>query len=212
MLEGFFLGLSTGSWCGLTCGPILLPLLFAERRGHAANARVVILFLAGRFLAYLAVGAFLGAVGALALSYVEPALQHRLEAVAWLAVGAVLVAQAAAYLGRKWKVCALSRRLKPQGNALVCGIASGLAICPPFVAAASRVFGMASGDPVGGSLAGSGYFLLFFLGTTVFFLPLFGVSFLKKHRARLAMVSRLVMLMLGVYFLLFLGVFRLAGV
>jgi nitric oxide reductase large subunit len=51
------------------------------------------------------------------------------------------------------------------------------------------------------------YFAMFFLGTSVYFLPLLGVHLFKDRLETVRMVARLALVLLGAYFLLFQGLF-----
>ena len=85
-------------------------------------------------------------------------------------------------------------------GAFLFGVLTGASICPPFFAAATRV---ASGSS---ALAGALYFLFFFFfGTSVWLIPLLGVPALTRRSELLRFTARSTMIMLGVYFLLVVG-------
>lgn len=199
--EAFLLGLTTGTYCAISCGPVALPFLFAEQPGSIrANARLVAWLLAGRLIAYLAVGFLLGALGSYSLRYIDPPVEHVLIALAYTAVGLVMLASGIRQNFPRLRICGLIGRLeRPGRNAVLYGLFAGLAPCPPFFAAATRVFG------VQGGLGGALYFLVFFLGTSLFFLPLLGVHWIARRLTALRMVARLTLLLLGAFFLFFLG-------
>jgi sulfite exporter TauE/SafE len=207
--EAFLLGLSTGSYCVLTCAPLTLPFLFAEPNCPRRNAGLVGLFLAGRLLGYLLVGLILGLTGFLVLKYLDPGLERILALVAYGLAGAVLLVQGLSYTGKFRRLCAVSRIKAFGRNAVLLGLVSGLSVCPPFLTAAGRVLGSgATGDP-GTIGAGVLYFLCFFLGTTLFFAPLFGIPLLKRFQDKLAGIARVAMLLMGGYFLFFLCILEI---
>jgi hypothetical protein len=114
----------------------------------------------------------------------------------------------------KW--CArLGRLYGLKRGAFAVGLLSGLNFCPPFFAAASRAFaGHGPGGP--SALGGLAYFALFYLGTSVFFLPLLGLPLLERLKGgkaaeSLRTVARIATLLLGIYFMVVLGVFRLGA-
>jgi sulfite exporter TauE/SafE len=182
----------------------MLPFLFSEEMNGKRNLILVMLMLAGRLAAYLAVGLLLGAIGAYARNFIEPQTQKLLFRVAAGAAGLLLVLAGLLYNFGSIRLCQfISRFYRTKTSALLLGLFTGLSVCPPFFVAASRVFGTT------GALEGMLYFLLFFFGTTVWFLPLFGIHFLNKKQNTLRLVSRMAMLMLGVYFLLVVGIFGL---
>lgn len=246
--EGFLLGISTGTSCLLVCLPLLLPLLLQAPRGAGASARMIAWFLSGRLGAYLAAGAILGLAGVYVSGYVEPGLQRLLGGLAWTVGGGVLLYRGlrpgpghsasgprAAGCVRKAPVPANATTAAtgtpaagervavraPAAAALATGFTSGFALCPPFVAASARVFGLGqamhpgfgnAGAGLSALASGMGYFLCFFAGTALFFLPLAGLGFMGKVSPALAVTARTTTILLGVYFLLVQGLFRLAGV
>jgi sulfite exporter TauE/SafE len=205
--EALFLGLSTGTYCAMFCAPVVLPFIFSEDLSSGRrNARYIGLFLGGRLLGYLAVGALLGAAGAYIIGYVDPLFERRISSIAYILIGIIMLVTGLvhSFPGRKFCVSA-ARFSKPDTNALALGILTGLKICPPFFAAASRVFATGAGMS-----QGMLYFALFFAGTSVYFLPLFGAHYINRHLGFVRMISRLVMILLGVYFILVLGLLKLS--
>ncbi len=207
--EAFLLGLSSGTYCATACAPVALPFLSSRPdsdRPYGRNAALVALFLCGRLAGYIAVGAALGAVGAYALSYADPAFTRVLSRAATAAAGALMIAGGLAESALKARVCAFLRRLwRPRMGALAFGLLTGASICPPFVAAAARVF---AADPAGGpgaAVGGAGYFLFFFLGTSVWFVPLLGLPALLGKSPAPRFIARSAMVMIGAYFLLVIG-------
>ena len=187
------------------CAPTALPFLFSqELKSGKQNAWLVTLFLIGRLLGYIAIGFLLALIGSYTLKYVDPALERRIMAVASIAMGAILLLAGLWMNFPTLKICSwFGKVYKPEWSSFALGLFTGLSICPPFFAAATRVF--ESGDV----FYGIGYFFLFFLGTSVFILPLFGIFFIKKYMDKIRMVARLTMLLMGVYFVVFLGLFKL---
>ena len=199
--EAVLLGLSTGTFCAVYCAPVAIPFLFSEKlKNGKQNAMLVILFMLGRLIGYIAVGITLGIIGSYAVSYIDPEVKRKFAAFAYTFIGLMLALTGLMYNFPGWKICrAVKKVYKPERGAFLYGLLTGVNFCPPFFAAASRVFGAE------GAFGGALYFLLFYLGTSVYFLPLFGIHFLKKHMETIRMVSRITMILLGLYFFLFLG-------
>jgi sulfite exporter TauE/SafE len=204
VLEALLLGLSTGVYCVITCAPLTLPFLFALKTDPRRNAALVGVFLAGRLAGYLTVGAILGLSGFLLLNYLDPELERVLSLIAYGLAGAVLLVQGLSYTGKFRRLCAILRVRAFKRNALLLGLVSGLSICPPFLVAAGRVLTAVGSGTLDGAAGGAVFFLFFFLGTAVFFLPLFGVPLFHRWRDKLANIARVAMLLMGVYFLGFL--------
>jgi len=210
LVEAFMLGLATGTYCVTACAPVALPIVFAEESKPSRPALLALgdgaartgIFLLGRLVAYVAVGFVLGATGAYAAGFVDPKIAHAGIRIAALVSGAVLIVGGAARNFSKGKLCELARRAyKPGSGLFVAGLATGLSLCPPFFAAAARVFGGAASGP----LEGAAFFALFFLGTSVWFLPLLGVPFAVRKAPMLTLVARSAMPLLGLYYIAVVG-------
>lgn len=199
-MDAILLGLSSGTSCLASCAPFLMPILAVnggEKRSRRAG--LVALFLLGRLAAYVAVGFLAGGVGALAAGYLAPGVDHLLLRVGWALGGVVLLAGGLAGL-KGPRVCGfLATRENHPLSALTLGLAAGLNLCPPFIAAASRA-------AVLGSMGGALYFALFFLGTSLWMLPFGLLPTFRKHAEELRAVARITMVLLGAYFLVVLGV------
>ncbi|MCK5218584.1 sulfite exporter TauE/SafE family protein [bacterium] len=205
MGEGFLLGLSTGTFCAAHCLPVALPFIFSEDiRNAGQNARLVGLFLLGRFIAYLLAGFLLGMVGGYTMHYLDPMIQRRATALVYCLLGLIMLFSGLMYNFPKLQFCNIYKKIyRPGRGAMVYGFLTGISPCPPFIAAASRVL------EKGGIWSGVLYFMLFFVGTSIYFLPLLGAWFFQKHMDSIRIIARLTMIFLGAYFLVFLGILGL---
>jgi sulfite exporter TauE/SafE len=168
-MDGFLLGLANGTSCVALCAPVLIPFLLSNGENVPRNLVTLLKFLAGRLLGYLffgllawAVGGLLLAVGAdqsLLVSGTYIGLSVFLLVAVFVnqnpAPGACNLAQARSRF-RHWPV------LIPIGM----GLLTGLKICPPLLLAFTAA---ANSGSLGGSLL---LFVTFFLGTSLYFLPL----------------------------------------
>ena len=208
IVEGLILGLSSGASCFASCAPFLIPALAVEGgSGRARRLALLGIFLAGRFLAYAAVGLAIGSLGAIASGYLAPATDRILLRSGWALGGLALLAGGLSGLEGP-AICSrlgtrrgshLATRFRPRLSVFILGLAAGLNLCPPFIAAAGRVVQL-------GPLGGLGYFVLFFLGTSVWALLLGALPTLKRRAGELRKIARITMVLLGVYFLVALGV------
>ena len=158
---GFWTGFSAGAACVVVCGSLLLPVVMSTSAGIVHNARVLMWFCLGRLCVYLALGAVLGGAGGY--------LQHQAW-FAWLLPCAYLAAalMLLRYLAGlpTTQPCTPSSRAVPLHVPLVLGLATGAKLCPPVVAAMAATLG------AGSTLHGIGYFFAFFLGTSIYLVPL----------------------------------------
>ena len=212
--EPFALGLSTGTWCVMYCAPVLLPFLLGrEGLSHRKNTSLIGLFLCGRLVSYIALGFALGLSGLLVLEFFDPVLARNLSSIAYIFCGLVLLSggfapRILARLGcgnKKGEApqCARGRVFSfisgDRMTALFSGLCVGLHICPPFWTAAFR--SASSGTPLGGAM----YFLMFYVGTLPFFIPLLGLPFLSRYTGIFKRIARMTQVLVGVYFLFFIG-------
>jgi hypothetical protein len=172
------------------------------------SARYLSTFLGARFLGYVLFAAVAWELGVLVA--LPPA--RRL-----LIVGVVHVLLAGALL---WYAYAVGRKCAPSspGSELVTigvarkrglsgpaalGFLTGLSICPPFVIAGVRAAQMNS---VAAALL---FFAVFFLGTSVWFVPFVSLGRVRRGQA-VTTVARMAMVLIAVYYL-FLGSAMLMG-
>lgn len=215
ILEGFLLGLSTGTSCIMACYPVFLPYLCSKLEGFNENNKKFLSFTFGRFISYIFVGILLGLLGYYALKFIPPEFEVYLRRISWIAAGILLILNGLNFEFPELKLCKNTKLLtNKKVSSFGIGFLAGLNLCPPFLAAASRVFGLGSKTPIFAMLEGALYFILFFIGTTVFLLPLILVGTLNKIKNSFFLntfqfISRWTMIILGVYFSVFEGIIYL---
>ncbi len=178
-LEGFGLGIATGPYCFTACAPLLVPYLMAEgRQVWKGNFLLLLEFMAGRLAAYLLIGAMAGLVG----TRFSGQLPQGLLSAAILVSGVLMLLVAAMKLmprqnsgenraARFWSAAPLALCHWASGSRwvrripFVLGFVVGVNLCPPFVAGLMRV--LQQGHPGWGAA----YFAAFFVGTSLYLLP-----------------------------------------
>lgn len=201
LARALLLGLSTGVFCLGFCYPALAPVLLS--RGSDAGrgaAAALALFLLGRLLAYLAVGAVLGAAGGFA-----PGLRgSAVSSAALLLLGLLLALYGLIdRLPRSGFCRAAGRALSRRLLLLPLGFLAGLSPCPPFLIAVAAAAGS------GTAWRGIVFFLCFFAGTSVTLAPFL----LAPRLARSAVLragARIAAVVAGAWYL-WLGARGLAG-
>jgi sulfite exporter TauE/SafE len=201
LTEGFFLGLSTGTFCILSCIPVILPFLcsvdFDKKNQHYL---LVLLFLAGRLVGYIFVGAVVGYIGNFTKDYVNQRIVKYLFAASYLGIGLLMLLSGIWHNFPQLKLCKyFSKAYNHLWGALYFGFFTGLSLCPPFLAAIERVL------HTGGVVYGMLYFFLFFVGTSLFFLPLVGIKYLNRFKKEINLIARFTLILIGLYFFLYLG-------
>lgn len=210
LVEPALLGLSSGLMCLAACGPVLLPWLAAEGAGPRGTGALLGQFLAGRLAGYLV---FATAAWALGLALPLPASANAvLFGAVHLALGVALAWYVLSTRRPRPAACpgglsatrrrALAGWFRALGPAAL-GLLTGLNLCPPFLVAGVRA---AQRHSLPGALE---FFLLFFAGTLVWFLPFLGVSAVRRFTG-LRSVARFTTLLVAGYYG-YLGVITLGG-
>lgn len=196
-MEALLLGLSSGLVCVASCGPVLVPWLLVERRSFRGTAALVGVFLAGRLVGYMGFAVLAWTLG-LMLS-ARAGARATLFGAAHVALAVMLLVYAARPRGQVERSCQFARqqaraeKLRRTFRSLtpaVLGLLTGLAICPPFVAATVRA---AERSNLLGAVL---FFVLFFMGTTVWFLPFVAVGSVRRSDA-VVIVARIATAIVG---------------
>ena len=195
-MEGFLLGLGSGTACMAYCYPVLLPYILSEGKALRAGYGRLAFFLAGRLMGYIAIGAVSGAIGGL--------LTLSKTGAAYVAQGTTLLIALLLILRpllRRKKRCD-AMCIQPQRDSrqkdwwfpLVLGLCTGLSICPPFMMGVTRAF------LSGGIWQGITFFLFFYGGTLVYFLPLPLAGLIGK-KINIRFIADIAMVLMGFYYL-----------
>jgi len=199
-MEALVLGFASGPVCLASCGPVLLPWMVGVPERPRILFGSLALFLGGRLLGYLLFATAAWAVG-LSLP-ADGAVRAWIFGLANLLLAALLAlyAWAPQTLGRirrgssdtpLYQIEPSVKTWKPAALAL--GFLTGLNLCPPFVAAGVRAAEIPS---LPGALF---FFLAFFAGTAVWFLPALAVSPLSRIPAA-STVARMVLGLMAAYY------------
>lgn len=195
-MKGFFLGLSNGATCVVYCAPVLIPYMFGEGKGVAQNFIALAQFLLGRLAGYL-VFAFvawlinlsilerLGPKGLL-IGVLYIIFSCLMMIYAFFKIDVPCAARRIGYIAGKIKVSLLIP--------VMAGLLSGVAFCPPFLLAMTDAAGK-------GSLSYSlFFFFMFFIGTSVFFIPMPFIGALRRLQA-LQIIGKMAAGIVGLYYL-----------
>jgi sulfite exporter TauE/SafE len=192
--KALLLGLSTGLFCAGFCVPLVGPLLLSnENRSVRRSASRVLLFLAGRLVAYLLFGLVFGALGG-ALSRVW-GIKTVLLPLVYAILGVMMIVYAVVQSFPHIGFCrTVSPRVRSGWYLALVGFLAGINLCPPFLLAVTTVM------DIGGALRGVLFFLVFFLATSVYLLPLFFAGLVSRFSS-VRFASRVAAVLAGLYFL-----------
>lgn len=168
----FILGLSVGIYCFTYCIPFIASFMVTEERKKKENFLIVLKFIFGRFLGYLTFGAIFGYLG----ERINIESVNSVLIIALMLLSLVLIFHALGLMRTKrFSFCRKIRKYNPK-LPLLMGFLMGINICPPFLMSLAYVFTLHS------TLKGIIYFLMFFIGTSLYFLPIFFLGYLNKMR------------------------------
>lgn len=192
------LGLSTGAVCLAYCGPVIIPYILGEGKPIFGNVVSLVLFLTGRLLAYLLIGLLVGLLG-------NALLQNFTGKTAFLGVLYIILASLLTVYGffRVREVCLghgtvhLNKQFGnrfPQIVPVFGGLVTGMNLCPPLLLAITNA--METGK-LGSSLI---FFFMFFLGTTLYFIPVPFIGFFRRHQV-LRIIGKFAAILAGLLYL-----------
>jgi len=165
MLESFILGLSTGSACLATCGMVLVPYFISGEGSVKKTYADLGIFLGTRLIAY----AFLAALSFYfgRLVFQNPLVQTWITGSLFVLFSVMLIAYSLRLM--KQHTCALGTMERKKISRMIpftLGILSSVGFCPALLLAITE--GASRQNLVQSEIS----FLLFFAGTSVWFLPL----------------------------------------
>lgn len=196
--EAAVLGLASGPVCVASCGPVLVPSLLAERSGLRLNSLYLCEFLGARLLGYLLFALAAALIGRLAA--LPTAANARVFGIVHISLALVLLAYARS-IGRTCATDTCDNKLvtihagpllKVPGAVLL-GLLTGVSLCPPFMVAGIRA------AELGSIPAALAFFLAFFFGTSIWFLPFVSLSCVRRNEG-VVIVARMTMVLIALYY------------
>lgn len=185
-------GLSTGIYCFTSCVPFIAPYMVSDARANRQNVAVFVRFITGRLAGYVAFGAAVGFLG----EKINSEAINLLLIVSLLLLSVIMILHSLGLLAPgRLGICSKINKLNPKFP-LFMGFLMGINLCPPFLMSLTYVFTLHS------VARGVIYFLIFFLGTSVYLIPVFFLTFLGKIK-EFRTVGRASALVVGTIFLLY---------
>lgn len=196
--SGFLLGLGTGAVCLAYCGPVIVPFIMGEGKTISGNITSLALFLTGRLLAYLLIGLLVGLLG-------NTLLQNFADKTVFMGVSYIILASLLIVYGfyRVREVCLGHSTVhlnKHFGNRFPLvvpvfgGLVTGMNFCPPLLLAITNA--METGK-LSSSLI---FFFMFFLGTTLYFIPIPFIGFFRRQQV-LRIIGKFAAMLAGLLYL-----------
>jgi len=190
LIQGFLLGLASGTACLANCAPVFLPYLLGEGEKIPKNYALLGQFLGGRLAGYL-----LFALLAWAAGLYFSIMRHRslIFGAIYIVLAALMIYTSLHKTDKKENKCPVNYPGKPL-IPLALGFFTGINFCPPFLMAFTEASSIVD---LGQCIL---FFFMFFLGTAVFFLPLPLVGGLERFLL-LKNIGKLAAILIAVYYL-----------
>ncbi|MCM8776625.1 MAG: sulfite exporter TauE/SafE family protein [Candidatus Omnitrophica bacterium] len=171
ILQPILAGLSMGFFCVAYCFPFLTPYLVAQKRNTLQSSMVILKFMAGRFLGYVAFGFLFG--------YLGEEISHPwiplISGLSLVILSGILLFYLAGILKQEKTGC-LSVTFQGIRDPATMGFFMGVNVCPPFLISLTYIVSLHS------MAQGVLYFVLFFLASSLYFLPLIFAGMLSQIR------------------------------
>ncbi len=189
-ISGWTLGLATGTTCLTTCAPIYIPYLLTEKRSDKQSFRIILFITLGRFFSYIIFGAVFGFVG----SRIPTESRQFFTSIAYILLS-VYLAITVLRIRRVHKNCTALKWMTITRNPFILGALTGISFCPAFLIAVSQAI------DISGPVSGIILFIAFFLGTSLFILPItfLGVLSKIKNLRKIALVASILVAVFFIY-------------
>lgn len=171
IIQPLIAGLSVGAFCLTYCFPFIGSFLAAEERTFGKNTLIVLEFLGGRLLGYLAFGLLVGFLG----EKFDAGWLRLATNLSFIFLSIILVLYLSEILREK-KLFGCQVNFFKSKSPWLMGFLMGLNLCPPFLLSVAYVFSQKS------ALYGCVYFALFFISSSVYFLPLVFVGLASRMK------------------------------
>lgn len=162
----------------------------SEKRGRGKNYRLIFDFMLGRFLGYIIFGFIFSFLGE---KFQFPYLTLMTN-LALILISMVLLLYIFGLIKQGEETCLVNQF--QNKNALIMGFLMGINICPPFLMSLTYVVSLHS------TLKGVLYFIIFFIASSVYFLPVFFIGLLAKMK-EFRTVARLSGIICSVIFIVY---------
>lgn len=186
--RALLLGLASAPSCATLCLPVMAPLLIASPKpGIRASALALALFATGRLAGYVLVGLLAGLLRAWRYPALFPIL--------YLLLGTLVILYGVVQSFPGFRICRILRPHTVSGRYhLALGMLTGLNPCPPFLLAT------AAAAELGRPLAAILFFVFFFLGTSLWLLPL-GLSGVLARFRPVQVAGRILAVIVGLWYI-----------
>jgi len=164
ILEGLIIGLSVGTSCLASCGPLIMSVIMKNASSTSGAYSYLARFMGGRFIAYMAIAAITCMMRG--SQWQSANLMGYLSIAIGLMMIANAIVQLPSYCMKGVGVKAFIRGHAPQIYVPSLGFISSISICPPVIATATASLSAPT------AIEGIMTFVLFFVGSSIYMFPL----------------------------------------
>ena len=190
IVQPLLAGLSVGAFCLTYCFAFMGVFLGAEERTPKKNFFILLEFLAGRLAGYLCFGLLVGYLG----KKFDSRWLRLATDISFMLLSVFLLLYLTGILRGKGWFCKSAPFFRSK-SPMTFGFLMGINLCPPFLLSVAYIFKQQS--PLYGML----YFALFFISSSVYFLPLVFIG-LAAHAGEFRNAARLSgFLVAGIFFI-----------
>jgi sulfite exporter TauE/SafE len=187
--EGFMLGITTGHICLVTCGPVYSTFLMQKNHTPFRYFTATLEISLGRFITYLMIGAIAGLLG----QQISESNREYFTIIAYVLFSVYLLISV--FRTKKCDGgCTLPKWNKFTEWPILLGMITGINVCPSFLLAFSRSFVLS------GPVSGMMFFAAFFVGTSIFLIPLSFIGMLGKKRL-FRSIARIAAVLVSIWFI-----------
>lgn len=196
MTESFILGLATGASCLASCGNVILSIIMSENKKLLPSIGYLLSFLGGRLIAYIAFCSV-----SIILASNASGINPIVGATGQIILGIFLIIYAVKNISPFCLSHGITKRInsicRHRMNLMVAaaGLLSSLNVCPPIVALVGNITTSTNDAAIIISA-----FLAFFIGSSIFFIPLPFTSLLKDKKT-IATIGRFAAIIAGTIFI-----------
>ena len=168
LVYAFFLSFSVGAYCIIHCSIFFPVTAGASGQSRSKGLHTVLNIMLGRFVGYTAVGVIAGAAG----PHVSRKLLHAMDPYVYIVLGILFFLYGIERIPSFLNLC--TKRI--HAGPFLLGLASGIHPCPAFMTL------LYESVKFSGFFATVGAFIVFFLGTSLFIMPLLILPALSREQ------------------------------
>ena len=170
--QSFLLGIAQGVICMGVCFPVMGTYLLSRERTVGKGLKVIVLFLAGRYLGYIFFAVFSAIAGKLLMRF---SFSLNLFPFIYIILGVLMILYGTSEVFSRFHVCrSVNMKYQSPAYGIIAGFLTGINLCPPFLSL--MVMTMEKADILRSIIV----FSVFFAATSIYLIPVALISSFSK--------------------------------